>query len=78
MAGSAGLVWIDIATFNIRTRALSDWQIWSMGLSRDGKSLYALDDRGRVAEVDTYSGTTTSMFDPGAGQPITLMRVASA
>jgi hypothetical protein len=49
-----------------------------MGLSRDGKSLYALDDRGRVAEVDTYSGTTTSMFDPGAGQPITLMRVASA
>jgi len=78
VAGSTGLDWIDVTTLAVRARALTDWRVWSVGLSPDGNSVYAIDERGRVAEVGTSSGAVKSIFDPGVGRPIALMRVASA
>jgi hypothetical protein len=78
VAGSTGLDWIDVTTLGVRSHALVDWQVWSLGLSPDGKNIYAIDEGGRVAEVGASSGAVTSIFDPGIGRPMALMKVASA
>jgi hypothetical protein len=78
VAGSTGLDWIDVTALAVRMHALDEWRVWSVGLSPDGKNLYAIDEGGRVAEVGASSGAVTSIFDPGIGRPIALMRVASA
>lgn len=76
--GSVGIVWVDTGTLRVRMEALTEWRIWSLGVSSDGKTLYAVNDAGQVAEVSMSTGEVTSRFDPGAGKPIALMRVASA
>jgi hypothetical protein len=78
VAGSTGLVWIDTSRLAIRFQVLPDWRIWSLALSPDGKTLFAVNDDGRIAEVMMYSSQVTSTFDPSVGKPIALMRVASA
>jgi hypothetical protein len=78
VGGSTGLEWIDVTTLAVRMRALDGWPVWSVVLGPDGKNLYAIDESGRIAEVGASSGAVTSVFDPGIGRPIALMRVASA
>lgn len=77
-ATNAGIVWIDTASLTERTRSLTQWHVWSLALNPDGKTLYAVNDAGQVAAVSTASGEVLDRFDPGAGPPITLMRVASS
>lgn len=77
-AGSSGLLWIDTRTLEVRMRLLPDWHIWSIGLAPDGKSLYAVGDSGAIAEVSVFAARVTATFDPGVGQPLALLRVASA
>jgi hypothetical protein len=77
-AGSTGLVWIDTVRLAIRFQILPDWRIWSLAMSPDGKTLYAVNDDGRIAEVMMYSAQVKSTFDPSVGKPMALMRVASA
>jgi hypothetical protein len=77
VAGSAGVVWIDTGTLAMRNRALESWRIWSLGLSPDEKSLYAVSDGGTIAELSMASGAVGERFDLGAGQPMALMRVAA-
>ena len=77
MAGDTGLVWIDTRTLGVRMHALRDWTVWSLALGPDGKTVYAVDDRGRIAEVGASSGAVSYVFDPGVGRPISLMRIAA-
>jgi hypothetical protein len=77
-AGSSGLLWVDTSTLKVRMESLSEWHISSLALSPDGKTLYAMTDVGQVAQVSAASGEVTSRFDPAAGRPIALMRVAAA
>src|SRR5207249_2914369 len=51
VAGGSGLVWIDAQALAVRHRALTDWRIWSVGLSPDGRNLYAMSECGKVAEI---------------------------
>jgi hypothetical protein len=78
VAGSTGLAWIDTARLAIRFQILTDWRIWSLALSPDGKTLFAVNDDGRIAEVMMYSAQVTSTFDPSVGRPMALIGVASA
>jgi hypothetical protein len=78
VAGSTGLVWIDTERLATRFQILPDWRIWSLALSPDGKTLFAVDDDGRIAEVTMYSAQVTSTFDPSVGRSMALIRVASA
>jgi hypothetical protein len=77
-AGGTGLVWVDTANMQTRAMALDGWRIWSLGLSPDGKTLYALNDSGNIAELSMASNTVGAKFNPSAGFPIAIMRVAAA
>src|SRR5438309_113692 len=77
-AGSSGIVWVDTASLKVRMQALSEWHVLSLGLSTDGSVLYAVSDKGSIAEVSMASGQVANRFDPAQGQPMALMRVASS
>jgi len=70
VAGGSGLVWIDTQALAVRHRALTDWRIWSVGVSPDGRTLYAMSSMG--------SATVGATFDLSGGQPVALMRVAAS
>lgn len=74
---STGIVWVDTSNLRAGTRALTNWTVWSLALSPDGKLLYALSDSGKIAEISMGSGKVNATFDPGAGNPMALMRVAA-
>ena len=76
-AGSTGLVWIDTATLRLRSSALAELRVWSVGLSPDGAMLYALDDAGDLARV-SMGGAVGATFHPDSGYPMAIMRVAAA
>jgi YVTN family beta-propeller protein len=73
--GSTGIDWIDTTTLKLRSRALADWTVWSLALSADGTTLYALSDSGKVAELSMNGPDLLATFDPRAGQPLALIRV---
>ena len=78
VGGSSGVVWIDAQNLKVRERALSSWQIASLGLSPDGATLYAVGEGGRVAVITMATASVATMFDLSGGQPMALMRVAAA
>ena len=75
-AAVTGIVWVDTTTLQVRARALDGWNVWSVGLTPDGKTLYALSEDGQIAEVGVASAKVGARFNPGAGRPVALMRVA--
>jgi hypothetical protein len=75
--GPTGLVWINTPDLTPRISTIPGWQIASVGLSPDGKTVYAVNTEGRIAAVSAASGEVTAMFDPAAGTPMALMRVAA-
>jgi sugar lactone lactonase YvrE len=76
-AGSSGLVFIDTQGLHVTARALTDITVWSLALSPDGKVLYVLSDTGRITDLSMDSRQMGATFDPAAGNPIELMRVAA-
>jgi hypothetical protein len=77
-AAGTGIVWIDTGSLQTRASALDGWRVWSLGLTPDGRTLYALNDDGQIAEVAMASAKVGARFNPAAGQPVALMRVAAA
>jgi len=77
VAGGAGVEWVDVNSMRITANALPSWTVWSVGVSPDGHSLYALRDSGQIAELST-DGLVLSTFDPNSGTPMALMRVEAA
>ena len=75
LSGSQGIVWIDTDTLHAHARALNKWVVWSLGLSPDGSTVYALNDAGGIAEVRMADARVAAVFDPAAGQPMALIRV---
>lgn len=75
IAGPTGIEWLDTSTLKVKRHALDTWTVRSLALSPDGRTLYAVDDRGKVAEVSMTSGAVTTTFDPNVAHPIALMRV---
>jgi DNA-binding beta-propeller fold protein YncE len=76
-AGVTGIVFLDTNSLATRNRALDGWHIRSIGLTPDGRTLYAFNDGGEIAEVAVGSAKVGAKFDPSAGSPIALMRVAA-
>ena len=76
--GVSSVLWIDAATLQVRASALTGWRVWSLGLSPDGRTLYVLRDSGAIAQVSMAGHNLEDTFNPGAGDPMALMRVAPA
>lgn len=77
-AGRTGLLWIDTSTLKVRRNALTGWTVWTVGLSPDGERLYAIRDNGQIAQIDMATANVITTFSPVYGQPMALLRVASA
>ena len=78
VAGGSGVAWIDTQTLAVTKRALTDWRMWSVGLSPDGRTLYAISDGGKIAEITMSSARVSATFDLTGGQPVALLRVATS
>ena len=74
-AAGSGIVWIDTESLRAKGRSLTNWTVWSLALSPDGKVLYALGDSGKIAEIPMDTRSVGATFDPGAGNPLAIMRV---
>lgn len=77
-AGASGVVWIDTATLHARGHALTGWRVWSLALSPDGMTVYALSDAGKIAELSMAAAQVAVSFEGAAGQPMALIRVEAA
>jgi hypothetical protein len=77
-AGMNGLLWIDTGTFEVRSRALTSWTVWSLAATPDGAMIYALSDSGAIAEVSMARARVAGTFDPAEGSPMGLLRVEPA
>jgi hypothetical protein len=78
IAGKTGVVWIDIASMTAGDRQMADWRVWSLGMSPDGSTLYAVNDAGMIAELPMTGAHSPTTFGGAAGQPLALIRVAAA
>src|SRR5689334_8610992 len=76
-AGSSGLTFIDTSSLKVTDRSVPGWDIAGVGLSSDGKTLYAVNEHGRVAVISAASHQVTAIFDPSAGTPMAVMRVSA-
>lgn len=78
IAGKSGLVWIETTTMKARDRQLSNWRVWSLGMSPDGSTVYAVNDSGMIAALPMAGTHSATTFGGAAGQPLALIRVAAA
>ena len=76
MAGKTGVVWIDTATLNPKDRQLPSWNVWSLAMSPDGTTVYAINDAGMIAELPMNAAHQATTFGGATGQPLDLIRVA--
>jgi hypothetical protein len=70
-----GVEWIDTATYRTTATRLSDWRVWSVALSPDGETLYAVSDGGMIAEISMTGAHAVTTFAGGPGQPMAVIRV---
>lgn len=78
MAGGTGLVWLDTSSLKVTDRQLQDWNVWSVALSPDGTTVYAVSDGGMIAELPMTGSHQATTFGGAPGQPLALIRVTAA
>jgi hypothetical protein len=78
IAGRTGVVWVDTATLKTRDSRLVGWRVWSLAMSPDGGTVYAVNDTGLIAELAMAGTHSPTTFGGAAGQPLALIRVAAA
>ncbi len=76
IAGKTGLIWIDTASLKPRDRQLAGWNIWSVAMTPDGATVYAMADTGMIAELPMTGAHAATTFNGADGQPLALIRVA--
>ncbi len=77
MTGKTGLMWVDTTTLRVRSRHLAGWTVWSVGLSPDGKMVYALSDAEMIAELSMANPGVGTTFKASTALPLALIRVDS-
>jgi len=78
IAGKTGLIWVDTASLKVRESQLTGWKIWSVAMTPDGATVYAMDDTGMIAELPVKGARAATTFSGAGGQPMALIRVAAA
>ena len=76
IGGNAGLFWVDTTSLKAKDHQLADWNVWSLAMSPDGTTVYAVSDGGMIAEVSMAGSHRSTTFGGAPGQPLALIRVA--
>jgi len=66
VGGQGGLRWIAMNTLKMAASALESWTVVGLSLADGGKTIYAVSDSGKVAQLDA-AGHVISTFDSGLG-----------
>jgi hypothetical protein len=77
MTGKTGLIWVDTTTLRARSSHLAGWTVWSLGLSPDGRMVYALSDAEMIAELSMADPGVGTTFKASSALPLALIRVDS-
>jgi len=77
IGGSSGLFWVDSTSLKATDHQLSDWNVWSLAMSPDGTSVYAVRDSGTIAEVSMSGSHQMTTFGGAPGQLLALVRVVA-
>ncbi len=77
IGGSAGLFWVDTTSLKATDHQLADWNVWSLAMSPDGTTVYAVRDSGMIAEVSMSGSHQMTTFGGAPGQPLALVRVVA-
>ncbi len=77
IGGSAGLFWVDTTSLKATDHQLADWNVWSLAMSPDGTTVYAVKDSGMIAEVSMSGSHQMTTFGGAPGQPLALVRVVA-
>ncbi len=77
IGGSAGLFWVDTTSLKATDHQLADWNVWSLAMSPDGTTVYAVRDSGMIAEVSMAGSHQMTTFGGAPGQPLALVRVVA-
>jgi len=77
IGGSSGLFWVDTTSLKAKDHRLADWNVWTLGMSPDGTTVYAVGDGGMIAEVPMTGSHQATTFSGAPGQPLALMRVTA-
>ena len=76
IGGSSGLFWVDTTSLKAKDHQLSSWNVWSLAMSPDGTTVYAVSDGGMIAEISMSGSHQMTTFGGAPGQPLALIRVA--
>jgi len=76
IGGNSGLSWVDTISLKAKDHQLSDWNVWSLAMSPDGTTVYAMRDSGMIAEISMSGSHQVTTFGGAPGQPLALIRVA--
>jgi hypothetical protein len=76
IGGNSGLSWVDTTSLKVKDHLLSDWNVWSLAMSPDGTTVYAVRDSGMIAEISMSGSHQMTTFSGAPGQPLALIRVA--
>jgi hypothetical protein len=76
IGGTSGLFWVDTTSLKAKDHQLSDWNVWSLAMSPDGATVYAVRDSGMIAEISMSGSHQMTTFGGAPGQPLALIRVA--
>ena len=77
IGGNSGLFWVDTTSLKAKDHRLADWNVWSLAMSPDGATIYAVGDGGMIAEVSMSGSHEATTFSGAPGQPLALMRVTA-
>jgi hypothetical protein len=77
IGGNTGLFWVDTTSLKAKDHRLTDWNVWSLAMSPDGTTVYAVSEGGMIAEVSMAGSHQSTTFGGAPGQPLALMRVVA-
>ncbi|HSS94080.1 MAG TPA: hypothetical protein VLR46_08825 [Candidatus Dormibacteraeota bacterium] len=77
IGGKAGLLWVDTASLTVHDQQLASWKVWSLAISPDGTTVYAVNDSGMIGELAMAGKHASTTFGGADGQPLALVRVSA-
>lgn len=77
-ASGSGISFVDTSTLRVRKQAVIDARVLGLGLTPDGRIVYAVRDDKQIEELSMSSAAVGSIFNPGGGSPMSILAVSGS